>query len=715
MAFDRFDFAKALADVCSPAETFCPPRRVSVAEGATDALYIKQPGGYVGPWSAVETPYMVEPMNMLASRRHEGLVFVGPARTGKTMGLLDAWIAYNVTCDPGDMLVVQMTQDKAREFSKTRVDRALRHSPKLRDLQSISRQDDNTHDKQFKHGMWLRLGWPTVSQMSSSDYRYVAMTDYDRFPTDIDGEGAAWGLGLKRTQTFLSRGMCMAESSPGYAVLDPNWKAVTPHEAPPTEGILGIYNRSDRRRWYWKHEVCGEWFEAAPGLDLFGLPPDDELIEIVREADIDTFAADYNRIICPHCSRRIEPSRKHDMNLAGRWLVDGTMLDQNDALHGTAATSSIAGYWMGGVAATYQGWKSLVTRHLQGLRDYALSGSELALQNTVNTDQGLPYLSRVMREGARNSGGPAERAEPDMERYVVPDEARFIVATVDVQGGVNARFVVQVHAVGPYLEKWLIDRFELSVSKREGVGGPAPLDPAGYAEDWDMLTERVVRSTYRTSDPTVELKVKLTVVDSGGEEGVTERAYAWYRRLRTEGLHTAVRLVKGASAKGAPLVRETWVGNRKGRERGDVPLYLLNTNMLKDAASAGLRRALPGPGYVHMPKWLPKAAFDELQAEVRQPSGAWMQIRKRNETFDLLSYCHAGVLILGAEKIKNWSAPSQRWAQPIATNSERMTVEERRDMKDNTLIVMAPETIAPVVPVRKRNPGRRSAVSDYLT
>lgn len=713
MDFDQAQFATALADVCSAAETFRPPRRVSVAEGAADALYIKQPGGYVGPWAAAETPYMVEPMNMLASRRHEGLVFVGPARTGKTMGLLDGWLSYCVTCDPGDMLVVQMTQDKAREFSKTRVDRALRHSPKLAALQSTSKQDDNTHDKQFKHGMWLRIGWPTVSQLSSSDYRYVAFTDYDRMPTDIDGEGAAWGLGLKRTQTFLSRGMCLAESSPGYAVLDPNWQPVTPHEAPPTEGILGIYNRSDRRRWYWQHKHCGRWFEAAPGLDLFGLPPDDELIEIVREADLDAYSDEYNRIICPHCLAGIHPSEKHNLNLNGRWLLDGTSLDAKGRLHGDAARSSIAGYWMGGVAATYQGWKSLVMRHLQGLREYALSGSELALQNTVNTDQGRPYLSRAMVEGARNSGGPAERAEKDMERYVVPDETRFIVSTVDVQGGTNARFVVQVHAIGPHLEKWLVDRYEIRESLREGMGGKAPIDPAGYSEDWDLLTERVVRATYRTSDENTELRVKLVCVDSGGEDGVTDKAYAWYRRLRKENLHHRVRLVKGASAKGAPLIRESWVGNRKGREKGDIPLYLLHTNMLKDAASAGLRRATPGPGYVHLPSWLPKAGFDELQAEVRQPNGTWMQIRKRNETFDLLAYCHAGILILGADKIRNWDNPMQSWARPIASNSERMTREERREMKDNTLIATVPAD-APKEPARPRRVGRRSARSDYL-
>jgi phage terminase large subunit GpA-like protein len=46
-------------------------------------------------------------------------LFVGPARTGKTIGLIDGWIVYNIVCDPADMLVIQVSEEKAREHSKT--------------------------------------------------------------------------------------------------------------------------------------------------------------------------------------------------------------------------------------------------------------------------------------------------------------------------------------------------------------------------------------------------------------------------------------------------------------------------------------------------------------------------------------------------------------------------------------------------------------------
>jgi len=706
MASDDDAFATALADICSSASAWRPPRRVTVAEGVADAMVIKQPGGPTEHWSSDPTPYMVEPMNLLASRRHEAVVFVGPARTGKTIGLVDGWITYAATCDPGDFLVVQMSQDKAREFSKTRIDRMVRHSPKIAALMSVSAQADNTYDKMFAHGMWLRIGWPTVSQLSSSDYRYVALTDYDRMPEDVGGEGAVFPLGLKRTQTFLSRGMCMVESSPGREVTDPHWRPVTPHEAPPCGGVLGIYNQSDRRRWYWRCPHCREPFEAAPGLGLFGLPDEDELLEVVREADLDAMTTDFNRILCPHCRKRIGPHAKRDLNSGGRWLSDGQTWGGTDAM-----VSPKAGFWLGGVAAAYQSWRSLVSRHLHGLRDYALTGEEKDLKGTANLDQGMPYTSRVLLNAARGASGPEDRKDKTLERYVCPPQTRFLVASVDVQGGTRARFVVQVHAVGPDLEQWIVDRYEITDSMRPGVeSGFAPIDPARYVEDWDVITEKVIRCTYRTADPTKELRPVLVVVDTGGEDGVTERAYAWWRKLRLQGVHKRVCLSKGASAKQAPLFRETFVGGRGGKDKGDVPLYLFNPNLIKDTISHGLKRATPGPGYIHLPAWLPRSFFDEIQAEVRNTDGTWMQIRKRNEALDLAVMVRVGILRLGAEKIRRWER-APLWAAPLDQNSEVLTVEDRRDMKSNERVASAPEVTVPAARVR---PRRRVATSTYL-
>lgn len=706
---------RAMRDVFRGYSAFRPPKRLTVSQSAAQNLVIKQTGGPATPWKASETPYMVEPMDMLSSRQHESVCFVGPARTGKTGGLVLGLMTHAILTDPGDLLIVQMTQDKAREFSKTDVDRALRHSPNLAAMKSTSSQDDTVHDKMFKNGMWLRIAWPTVSNVSGSTYRYAVSTDYDRVEDDIGGEGALYGLLVKRTTTFLSRGMCAVESSPGRDIIDPSWVPVTAHEAPPVGGILGIYNRSDRRRWYWKCPDCRDWFEATPGLDLFHLPPESELIEIVREIDIPSFAKQYARVICPCCGSLIDFKWRKMMNEGGRWVQDGQRLNQYDELEGEPLTANIAGYWLGGVAATYQKWNSLIERYLQGLREYALTGIEKTLKTTINTDQGMPYISRHLAEGQADKRDPQDRPNKELQRYIVPDWTRLVVASVDVQGGTNARFDVQVHAVGPHFEQALINRFDIRDSRREGMGSQyAPIDPASYPEDWDRITEEVVRSTYRTSTEGREIKVRLTVVDSGGEDGVTDKAYEWMRRMRRLNLGMRVMLYKGASTKSAPLIRESLLGNRNSKEKGDVPVYICNPNLLADAVAHNLKRTKPGPGYYHFPApkgpnnpdgWLPKSFFDELTAEVRQDNGTWMQIRKRNESFDHCKMIYAGLLRLGLDKIKDWDNAPQ-WAQPLEANSEVITTEQRREMKAEAEAEAAVRAAA-------RRP-RRVAHSPYL-
>lgn len=669
----------ALGDVTSGFAAFRPPKRVTVAQGIAETLVVHTPGGYVGPWSPDETPYMVEPVNTLSSRHHEAVCFVGPARTGKTLGLITGWMCHNVVNDPGDMLIINMTQDKAREMSKTDIDRAIRHSPKVGEMLG-STQDDNTHDKMFRNGMWLRIAWPTVSNVSGSTYRYTAATDYDRIPDDIDGEGSLYGLLLKRTQTFLSRGMTLVESSPGRPLTDPHWRPATPHEAPPTNGILGIYNRSDRRRFYWQCPDCDEFFEAEPGLKLFGLPDEDTLLEIVRTLDIHEFAKKHNRIICPHCGSLIGPRSKHNLNKAGLWVPDGQTVTSKREFVGATPHSPIAGFWLGGTAAAYQSWMSIISRYLMGLREYALSGSELTLQNTVNTDQGCAYMPRAIKANASAHGSPEGRRDNTLERFIVPDEARFLVAAVDVQGGQRARFVVQVHAVGEHLEQWPIDRFSITESVRKGEDGEnLPIDPAAFPEDWDRLTEMVVRSTYRLTEEGREIRIRKILVDSGGEDGVTDKAYEWYRRLRREGEHVRVTLIKGASTKTAPVIKESLVGGKSPKDKGDIPLYLLNPNLLKDAVHNAFSRETPGPGYMHIPAWLPNTWFDELNAEIRNPDGTWKKIKKHNETFDLCGYIRAGIIMLGADKFDWEHAPG--WARPMPENADVISREERRRLQ----------------------------------
>lgn len=707
-------YGLALSDACSGFAAMKPPNRMTVSQGAAANLVIRQPGSAGGNWDPTETPYMVHPMDALASRKHEAVVFVGPARTGKTAGLLQGWMAHNVVNDPGDMLFIQMSREKAREFSKTDIDRAIRNSDAVRAMRSTRAVDSNTFDTMFRHGMWLRIAWPTVGNVSGSTYRYVAITDIDRMENaeNVDGEGPLFDLAKKRTQTFLTRGMTLVESSPGYPVKDPNWRPATAHEAPPAGGIASLYNRSDRHRLYWQCPDCSEHFQAEPGLGLFHLPPDEVLMDEVRTLNIPAFAKKYARAICPHCACLIEPRLKNELNRRSIWVPDGVTLTRDREMIGEALTSTIRGYWMGGMAAAYQNWASLIEQYLYGLLDYTLTGSEEKLKQTVNTDQGASYLSRHLAHAARNSSKPQDRAEVGMPRYVVPPETRCLLASVDVQGGSTARFEVCIMAVGPNMEQWLVDRYFINKSDREGLGDDkAPLDPAAYPEDWDVLTERLLRATWKTPIPGLELKLKALVVDTGGEAGVSHNAYAWWRRLREQGLAHKVFLYKGASEKKAPIIKETLVGKVNNKGRNDVPLLLCNPHLLSDEVDAGLKRTAPGPNYIHFPApkhptlnpdgWLPQSVFDELEAEVRGKNGVWAKVRARNETFDLCRMLRAGMLRLQLDKVKDWNVVPG-WLAPLDRNTETMAREDRQAMKASTPVAQIDQQQVQVVMPQRR-------------
>ena len=123
-------------------------------------------------------------------------------------------------------------------------------------------------------------------------------------------------------------------------------------------------------------------FEAAPGLRLFKtLPPESELLELVRTADLAAMAEEHASVWCPHCGVRLGPELKHALNLSGRWLRDGER-------NGSPITSPVASFWLGGVAAAYQPWHSLILRYLQGLREYVMTGAEETLRATVQQTEG---------------------------------------------------------------------------------------------------------------------------------------------------------------------------------------------------------------------------------------------------------------------------------------------------------------------------------------
>lgn len=672
------------------AEMVRPPERLTVSQAAEKYRYINNVGSYVGPWRNDTTPYLVEPMDELSSHNYTGVIFVGPAQTGKTDQLLN-YITHTAKCDPADMMVVEKSQAAARDFSKRRIERLFRHSPEVGAKLLQGRKNTNIFDIKFAAGWLLTLSWPAIGELSGKPIPRVWLTDYDRMPEDIDGEGAPFDLAKKRTTSFRRYGMTVAESSPGTSIEDPKWIQPTdrPHEAPPCKKILSLYNRGDRRRFYWRCWHCKEAFE--PDFGLLEYPTCDDPMEAAEQAVM----------VCPKCGGIIHHDSgkdgpgKYELNIGGRWVKEGMVWMPDGTMQGKARRTDIASFWMKGVCAAFTDWKGLVYNYLKAVEDYEKTGSEEALKTTTNVDQGLPYRPKSV-ESEMLPEELKSRAT-DLGERVVPKGVRFLIATIDVQ---KSRFVVQVHGFGHGSNMWFVDRFDVRKSNRKDSDGDRlPINPGGFIEDWKQLLDEVQLKTYPLADDSGRvMQIKAIGCDSGGREGVTANAYNYWRWLRDDKeapQDSSIRfqLIKGTSLPSAPRVQINYPdSDRKDRHagaRGDVPVLMIQTDLIKDQLSAALSRREEGAGRVHFPKWLPDWFYSELTAERRGNKGWENKRALRNEAWDLATYAIAIALsrVVRIETI-DWDDPPS-WAAEWDDNDlvskvigEKRFVEKEKDEYD---------------------------------
>jgi phage terminase large subunit GpA-like protein len=656
-----------------------PPARITVSEAATRRKI--NAGGHWTAWDNSVAPYMVEPMDATQSRRFESVVFVGPARSSKTEGLIiNPWV-HSVLAAPKMVSIFYMGQGPAREFSVQDIGPIIRNSPELADRLRVN----NVHEKTFRGGGRLTIDWPVSTKLSGRSIPLVLMADYD-VPSyqDVEGEGPAFALGRKRHTDAGSRGMNVAESSPRFPILDESWKANTPHEAPPCEGILGLYNTGTRARLYWTCPHCDAEFE--PTFNRLEFPADGT----PSERGAKTFMA------CLHCGGIIESHQKAELNRTARWLHEGRagdLVPLGDQVRGTMIVS----YWLHGPAAALSTWAQIVTRYLEGVEEFERTGDEKPLKAATNLDLGLPYRPRAMAEGATVTESGLREGATDHAWQTAPAETLFLLAAVDVQLG---RFVVQIMAHLADGERVLIDRFDIHTPPE---GSPRAtdrqIDPARYGEDWRALLD-LADLSYPVVNADHQLRLLSVVIDAGGAPGVTPNAYSFYRNAR--GTHPRrFHLVRGF---GGPNVKRAEVKapetSHQGRKKAarDILLIRAATDRLKDEVAASLIRTDRGTRAIHIPRGAPPEVFAEFAAERRGPKG-WEKRPgvKRNEALDLAVYDLALAIVLGAEKLDPNRPPA--WAAKGPGNSFAVL------KGGNPAQVAVTSEVAP----QKKRPGRRGS------
>jgi phage terminase large subunit GpA-like protein len=345
-----------------------------------------------------------------------------------------------------------------------------------------------------------------------------------------------------------------------------------------------------------------------------------ERLEWDKENKNNSEAAEHVYMTCPNNGCVIEQDKKKWMNKHGKWIKAGQSIDVEGVITGTALKSSYASFWLHGCAASDQSWNDLVLKYLQAEAEYQATGNEQLLKTTTNVDQASPYKLRKASSD-RNPNELMTRAET-FNKHKLPLWVRFLTASIDLQ---KESFVVQVQGWGVGLECIIIDRFTIRWSNRMVDGERQIIDPAAYHEDWQVLIEQVINKTYQFDhNSKLSLPVMLTACDSGGQAGVTHNAYQFYRHIKHCGLAHKFILVKGQPRYESPTVKKSYPDSgtkTKANANGEIPLYMLNVNLLKDRVSSDLDRKETGSRYVHFPDWIGSWFYSELTAEYRTEKG----------------------------------------------------------------------------------------------
>jgi phage terminase large subunit GpA-like protein len=360
-------------------------------------------------------------------------------------------------------------------------------------------------------------------------------------------------------------------------------------------------------------------------------------------------------------------------------------------------------YWLEGCSAAFTNWPKLVSTYLTAEEEFQTSLNEEPLKKFYNTDLGRPYKPKAM-DSERTPEDLIAAAEDfgrdENEKIEIISDVSFLIATVDVQKNM---FIVQVWGIcpGTPYDLVLVERFDIRKSKRKDADDDTLwVKPGQFAEDWDLLEEQVIKRSYPMQDrPGCRMAVMMTGCDSGGKAGVTAKAYDFWRKMKGKGLGRRFVLLKGTGLPTAPHIREGFPdasgrGNKAAAARGDVPVYFLGSNLLKNEANNRLALAArtedkndklytafkaKGKGVVLIPKWMPSWLFGEFCSETLKPKG-WEKLPgKRNEAWDLLYYA----LGLGMSKYIRCDRPQfwenlPVWADPrdpanpfiVATGSE---------------------------------------------
>jgi phage terminase large subunit GpA-like protein len=430
-----------------------PEPRLTVAEWAqNNRILSAEESAFPGPWRNEHCPYMYQIMEDLSLS--SGIVEVVLMKSSQVSGTEAALnlVGYVIDAAPCRVMMVQPTDDVAKEMSKMRIAPMISSTPTIEKKIKPSRSRDSGNTiklKQFSGGAFRLCGANTPVALRNFSCRVLILDEIDAYPIDLGGEGNPLELAEARNRTYGRRKKTFKLSTPTV-----DGKSLIQTE----------FLSTDQRYYYVPCPHCDHYQRL-----------------VFKQLKFTEERPDLVYYECISCHGHIEERHKKTMIFSNRGQWRSTVPGNE--------SKTRRGYHISSLYAPSSSfpWSTIVEKW------YAAQGNNEKLQAFYNTVLGEAYVLRGV-------GPPWEAVYNKRQSYAlnsVTKDIYFITAGVDVQAD-----RLEIEIVG-----WGKGRRSRSIDYRRFFGDTS------QPEVWQQLSELMYERWTRPDG--ILLPIIRAGVDSG--------------------------------------------------------------------------------------------------------------------------------------------------------------------------------------------------------
>jgi len=411
---------------------------------------------------------------------------------------------------------------------------------------------------------------------------------------------------------------------------------------PTIKGFSAIereYLRSDQRRYFVPCPHCG-------AMQYLRWRDEDGTLRVRWDRDAQgKHLPRTARYLCTDCGVLIEEREKSRMLAAGVWQATAP------------GDGESAGYHLNALYSPFYSWAELVADFLKSkdVPEKLKVWTNTKLAETWE-EQGTSLNASVL----------AKRLE-QYERARVPAGGAVLIGTADVQGD---RVEAKIVAFGAGEESWLVD-YEIFWG-----------DPSSDPTVWMRLDEWR-RREFEREGAGAPMRVAIFGVDSGDQ---SDAVYDYVQPRQNERVF---------ATKGSDYLSRPGLAMEGATKRSHIRLFRFATVAAKDRIISRLRIEQAGPGYIHLPMWVPEQYLDQMTSEKKltkkDPRRGTVKMEYvttgRNEAFDLEVYSLGLLFVLQTFINPNLYRDLSRLHQMITTGAAMAPAGRQRGVRSSGIDV----------------------------